>query len=321
MKITTFGASDGPQTSTFIIPVDYNIYNDSNYLTDIFVNASNDLMTIAYESNSPAGPINISNYVEYTTNIEDDGSNAYGISQYKVISDPLAKTNTYDSFITTIDFDISDNIMPLSFDSVQYFGRHTDVRHLPLYPATNGRMRLWNNPILSEYDEYYIQFIGLGAGGQEGMIWEDGITPVEELSAYQSFESTTPSFSALTGDNGLSGVYQYLEQYDYGTTDPDDIIPTTVSGEVLLNDTSNNFGTFEYDEDCPITIYYTEINSIVDQVIFFEGIPSNIGANSLTLDDVTTSGQLNLSTGESYDITLTDTTLSTIKFNITKNGS
>ncbi len=282
-------------------------------------------MAVAFEAKA-ATTNEVSNYVEYESNTADGSDKDHGYTTYAKIKDIDSRSDTYETFITTIDFDISSSITPTEIDKIQYFAGHADIQHIPLYGGSKGTMRMWNNPELnsSKYDKYYVQFMGYATGDQEGMIWEQTDLPATTLDGHQTLSGY------FNGDTTPASAYQYAEQQDTSITTTGDAtgdpLIQSVSGSISLSDDKYNYGVIEIEEDAdPITIYYTEKFGEVYQVFFQTGIPPlEPSAERLILgkevDGVETvlSGSLVLASSQKYNITLTDPSFEKVKFTISR---
>ncbi len=319
--------------------LNYNAYSYINYQTNhsLYTNlicaASENIMSLAFET-MPAITNEVSNYVEYESNTIVDSPKDHGYTTYAKIQDSDSRSDTYKTFITTIDFEISSSITPTEITKVQYFAGHTDIGYIPLYGGSKGTMRMWNNPELnsSKYDKYYVQFMGYPTGGQEGMIWEDAIIPTTTLDDYQilsGYPNTIETSAITLSSTFATSAYQYAEHQDItvttsGNADGDPNIQS-VSGNISLSDDKYNYGVIEIEEDeDPITIYYIEKLGEIYQVYFNIGTPPLTSTEMLILgknaDDFTTimSGSLVLSSGRQYYIELTDSSFEKVKFTITR---
>lgn len=139
--IFKYNKQEGLVYKFYSVPLKYSAYSSDSWKCT----SSNSILSLAYVCELPKGTVNISNFVSgYETGVG-------GKTSFDNILD-----NTYDNGIGVIQFLIED-VLPLTYDSIKYFCRHTDCGFYPQYPGLSGINYFYKNPIISSDSFYRVQ--------------------------------------------------------------------------------------------------------------------------------------------------------------------
>lgn len=187
-----YNKKDGLSFNLYKVPIKYLVLNSTNlYKATI----SNDLLSIAFVSALPNASDTIGNYISGLEN------GIGGKTRYENILE-----TSYNNGFTLIQFKISDDL-PITYDSVKYFYKHTDLGFYPQYPGILGKNKIFNNPEIKNDSFYRLQLYVGSSKATTDFIYEQTFNAVSGI--YDDFNSCYTSSTSS---------YTDIEQFLYSTS-------------------------------------------------------------------------------------------------------
>jgi len=178
LYIFKYNKTAGLSYRFYSVPIKYNVYGSDAFK----VTCSNSLLSIAYSSELPKGTDNISNYVS-----------GYETTQGGKTSFENVIDTSYLNGIGIIQFKL-DNELPLTYDNVKYFCKHTDCGFFPQYPGLNGINYFYRNNVIKNNSFYRIQLYVVPSSPVDFIYEQTFLDTVPPVSgAYEDMLSIDPA--------------------------------------------------------------------------------------------------------------------------------
>jgi len=167
---------DGLDYRLYSVPVQYDIVTNSEWKATV----SNSMLSVAFMSQNPIITDTIGNYVSGTvasTNTLSGGQTSF--------SNILP--TSYLNGITVIQFNIA-NGLPLTYNTVKYFYKQTDLGFYPQYYGPAGKNNFYANPVINTTPYYNLQ------------LYISPANIVSKDSIYEQTFNNSPTISSIYTD-------------------------------------------------------------------------------------------------------------------------
>lgn len=180
--IFKYNKNDGLKYSTYEVPVKYNILQeDPSWCATI----SDSILSIAFMSSLPKNDVLIGNYISgYEVGIGGKAS-----------FNTILETSFLNGF-TVVQFNVENNL-PISYDNIKYFYKHTDLGFYPQYPGVVGKNKIYMNPEIYSDSFYRLQLYMESNLGNDDFIYEQTFKDTIPVSGIYA-DMNTVAFSAIS---------------------------------------------------------------------------------------------------------------------------